>query len=93
MSYTHLRSRDYYENIYDRNTVETAQRGTGHYEDFYTDFEKKLPKDDMIDRPGNALVLNIFYMETVGNELLRRYENREQQSMNGLREMKQKMIR
>ncbi len=78
MSYTHLKDRLYYENIYDRHTVEYARRGMGHYEKFYKDFEAKLPKDDQIDRPGNALMLNVFYMQTVGNELLNRYEGREE---------------
>lgn len=32
----------------------------------------------VIDRPGNAILLNAFYMQTVGNELLHRYENRDQ---------------
>ena len=76
--YTHLKDRQYYENIYDRHTVEDARRGMVHYEKFYGDFENKIPKDDKIDQPGNAAVLNLFYMQVVGNELLRRYENREQ---------------
>lgn len=76
--YAHLRDRQFYEDIYDRHTVEDARRGMVHYEKFYTEFEAKLPKDDKIDRPGNALLLNVFYMQTVGNELLQRYENREQ---------------
>ena len=49
-----------------------------HYDKFHTEFEAKLPKDDKIDRPGNAILLNVFYMQTVGNELLHRYEKREQ---------------
>jgi hypothetical protein len=76
--YTHLKERLFYENIYDHHTVEDARRGMVHYDKFHADFEKKLPKDDKIDRPGNALVLNVFYMQTVGNELLHRYENRDQ---------------
>ncbi|HMS23661.1 MAG TPA: hypothetical protein PKB09_02540 [Candidatus Saccharibacteria bacterium] len=76
--YTHLKERQLYEDIYDRHTVEDARRGMVHYEKFHADFEKKLPKDDKIDRPGNALLLNVFYMQTVGNGLLDRYEKREQ---------------
>ncbi len=78
MSYVHLRDRKYYEDIYDRHTVEDGRRGMGHYAEFYDELEKKLPKDDTIDRPGNAALLNMFCMQVVGNDLLYRYENREQ---------------
>lgn len=78
MNYKHLHDRQFYEDIYDRHTVEDARRGMVHYEKFYADLEKRLPKDDQIDRPGNAIVLNAFYMQTVGLELLYRYDNREQ---------------
>jgi hypothetical protein len=47
-------------------------------DDFYFEFEKKLPKGEKIDRPGSAFVLNVFYMQTVGNDLLLKYEKREQ---------------
>lgn len=76
--YTHLKERAYYEDLYDKHTVEWARRGMVHYDKFYADFESKLPKDEKIDRPGNAFLINVFYMETVGNDLLRRYEEREQ---------------
>jgi len=49
-----------------------------YYDDFYSEFEKKLPKGEKLDKPGNAFLLNVFYMETVGNKLLRRYEQREE---------------
>ena len=78
VSYTHLKDRQYYEDLYDRLTVEDARRGMAYYDNFYAEFEKKLPKNDTIDRPGNALLLNVFYMQTVGNDLLDRYEKREQ---------------
>lgn len=76
--YIHLKQRQYYEDLYDRHTVEDARRGTGYYDDLYTDFEKKLPKGEKLDKPGNAFLLNVFYMETVGNKLIRRYEQREE---------------
>lgn len=76
--YTHLKERQYYEDIYDRHTVEDGRRGMVHYDKFHAEFESKLPKDDKIDRPGNAILLNTFYMQAVGNKLLDRYENREQ---------------
>ena len=49
-----------------------------YYDDFLIKFEKKLPKDDKLDRPGDAILLNAFYMQAVGLDLLRRYEDREQ---------------
>ncbi len=76
MSYTHLKDRQYYEDIYDRHTLEDGRRGIIHYTKFHDEFENKLPKDDKIDRPGNAALLNMFYMQTVGNDLLDRYEKR-----------------
>lgn len=76
--YTHLKERKYYEDLYDKLTVESARRGMGYYDDFYADFKTKLPKGEKIDRPGNAFVLNVFYMQTVGNELLERYEKRDE---------------
>lgn len=75
--YKHLKDRQYYEEIYDKSTVDDARRGMKSYDKFYVQFEKKLPKDDTIDRPGNALILNLFYMQTIGNNLIRRYKNRE----------------
>jgi predicted RNA-binding Zn-ribbon protein involved in translation (DUF1610 family) len=75
--YTHLKERQFYEDIYDRHTVEEARRGMVHYYKFHDDVEKRLDKGDTIDRPGNAAILNAFYMQVVGLELLRRYENRE----------------
>lgn len=75
--YTHLKERQFYEDIYDRHTVKEARRGMRHYYKFYDDVEKRLDKDDTINRPGNAAILNAFYMQVVGLELLRCYENRE----------------
>lgn len=78
MVYSHLKEREYYEDLYDRHTVESGRRDIVHYDKFLADFKKELPKDDTIDRPGNAIVLNIFYMQTIGYELLDRYENRDE---------------
>jgi len=77
--YTHLKERQYYEDLHDRLTVDYARDHIHYYDNFHDEFKQKLPKDDKIDRPGNAFLLNMFYMQTIGNELLRRYENREQQ--------------
>lgn len=76
--YTYLNERHYYEDIYDRHTVEDARRGMVHYDKFHAEFETKLPKGEDIGLPRNAVILNAFYMQTVGLELLERYENREQ---------------
>ncbi len=75
--YTHLQDREKYEDRYDRLTIESARRGMVHYDKFFADFKSKLPKNDKIDKPGNAFILNIFYMQTVGDELLHRYEGRD----------------
>ena len=77
MSLKHLKDRKFYEDIYDRHTVEDARRGMVYYDKFFLELKKKIPKDDKIDRPWNAILLNVFYMQTVGNDLLFRYENRE----------------
>lgn len=76
--YMHLHERKIYEDIYDKHTVEDARRDMECYYKFYIDLESKLEKDDTIDRPGNAVILNAFYMQVVGLELLRRYERREE---------------
>jgi hypothetical protein len=76
--YIYLKERQFYEDTYDRHTVEDARRDVVYYDKFYTEFESKLGKDETISRPGNAVILNAFYMQTVGLELLRRYENRDQ---------------
>ena len=78
MSFVHLQDQKYYEDMYDRHTIEDGRRGMTYYDDFYEKFKKKLPKNEKLDRPGNAIVLNVFYMQTVGNGLLHRYENRDQ---------------
>lgn len=73
----YLKDRKYYEELYDKSTIEVARRGMSHYDRFFSEFKNKLPKDEKLDRPGNAFLVNIFYMETIGNKLLRRYEERE----------------
>jgi len=75
--YTYLKERQHYENLYDKLTIETARRGMVHYHKFLTEFEGKLPKGEKLDKPGNAFAVNVFYMQTVGNELIHRYEKRE----------------
>lgn len=76
-SYIHLRDREFYEDIYDRHTVEDARRDMVYYDKFFKEVKSNLDEGDTIDRPGNAVILNLFYMQTVGFELIQRYENRE----------------
>lgn len=75
--HTHLKERAYYKNLYDRQTVEEARRSIKYYDNFQAEIKKKLPKGETIEKPGNALLLNVFYLQTLGNELLDRYENRD----------------
>lgn len=75
--YTHLKDRQYYEDIYDRHAVEWARRDIVYYDNFHDELKRNLPKDEKLDKPGNAYVLNLFYMQVVGNDLLCRYEERE----------------
>lgn len=75
--YIHLKDRQYYEDIYDRHTVEWARRDTVYYDNFHDEMKRNLPKGEKLDKPGNAFALNLFYMQVIGNDLLRRYEERE----------------
>ena len=77
MSYTHLKEREWYEDIYDRHTVEWGRRNEKYYDDFHAKMAKELPPDDPIDRPGNALLLNTFYMQVCGFELIEPYNERD----------------
>ncbi len=70
--YTYLKERQHYENLYDKLTIETARRCMVNYHKFLTEFEGKLPKGEKLDKPGNAFAVNVFYMQTVGNELIHR---------------------
>lgn len=78
--YTYLQEREYYENLYDRMTVAYARRSQYYYDDLTAQLAKKVrqldPSDDL-SSPGNALVMNVAYMELCGDELLSRYEQRE----------------
>jgi hypothetical protein len=73
---THLKERKYYEDLYDRLTVEWGRRNTETFNDLYDKFFEIMP-----DEPRNShravLHLNLIYMLFVGNELLDRYDKRE----------------
>lgn len=75
--YTHLKERKYYEDLLDRFTVEAGRRNIKYYDDFFDKIKSKLKPDEKIDRPGNAIILNAFYMAVVGDDLIRRYNERE----------------
>lgn len=71
-----LKNREYYEDLYDRLTVECGRRNTETFNDLYDKFFEIMP-----DEPRNSLRavlhLNLIYMLFVGNELLDRYDKRE----------------
>lgn len=72
----HLKERKYYEDLYDRITVEWGRRNTETFNELYDKFFEIMP-----DEPRNShravLHLNLIYMLFVGNELLDRYDKRE----------------
>lgn len=79
--YTYLQEREYYENLYDKMTVADARRGQYYYDDFVARLAKKvqqLDPPDNLSRPGNALLMNMAYMQFLGYGPLSRYEQREQ---------------
>ncbi len=79
--YTRPKDRTHYEGRYDCFTVELGRRGRYHYQQFLQQFTQDLkqlnPSED-ISRPGNAILVNLFYMQVLGYDLLERYENRDQ---------------
>lgn len=72
----HLKEREYYEDLYDRITVEWGRRNTETFNELYDKFFEIMP-----DEPRNShravLHLNLIYMLFVGNELLDRYDKRD----------------
>jgi len=73
----YLRPRKIYEDIYDQHTVEYARRGDIHYDKFLEDLKSELPEGDTIELPRYGIIMNAFYMQALGIELLDRYENRD----------------
>lgn len=73
----HLKPRDYYENIYDHITVSSGRRDTEMFNRMYEEFFKIMP-----DEPKNShravLHLNLIYVVYVGNDLLDRYDKRDE---------------
>ena len=75
--YTYLREYQFYEDIYDRHTVENGRRSQASFEKVYNEFVKKNPPEDP-KHLGFVLHMNIFYMAYVGNDLLDRYDKRDE---------------
>jgi hypothetical protein len=75
--YIRLKERQFYEDIYDRHTIEDGRRNQATFDEMYDDFFKKFPNEEP-KRYGVILHMNIFYMAFVGNNLLDRYDKREE---------------
>lgn len=56
---THLKDRQYYIDLYDRSTVDDARRNIKYYDKFFDEFQKKLPTDETVEKPGNAFILSV----------------------------------
>ncbi len=72
MRRTNLKDRQYYEDLYDRLTVDFGRRNITYYDKF---LEKFSEKD--LSHPGNVGLVNMFYLQVLGYDLIRRYEERE----------------
>lgn len=70
-----LKGRKYYENLYDRLTIERARRNMVYYNDTYDKWFEILP-DESVDSMRSTLHLNMIYMSLVGQELVECYEQR-----------------
>jgi predicted RNA-binding Zn-ribbon protein involved in translation (DUF1610 family) len=75
--YSPLKERDYCEDLYDEITVESGRDNQKRFIEFYNDFLEKCPDEDP-NRYGVILHMNIIYMAMVGNELLDRYDRKEE---------------
>jgi hypothetical protein len=75
--YVHLKERQFYEDIYDRHTVEDGRRSQASFEKVYDNLVKKHPPENP-KHPGFVLHMNIFYVAYVGNDLLDRYDKRDE---------------
>ncbi len=74
---THLKDHSYYEDIYDKITVEWARRNLASFEVMYKKWFEIMPED----KPGSfrsTFHLNWIYMLMVGSELVERYDGRDQ---------------
>jgi predicted RNA-binding Zn-ribbon protein involved in translation (DUF1610 family) len=85
MAYVHLKSHGYYEDLYDRITVESGRRNQASFVKLYKDLFKEFP-DEKSASWGDSVTFNALYMEMVGNELLNRYDQRESEIHNMMAE-------
>jgi hypothetical protein len=76
MSYTHLKDRNFYEDIYDKHTVEDARRHTKSFNKMYENFLKKFIDEDP-ESFRSKFHFNWIYMLLVGNDLVDRYDNKD----------------
>lgn len=76
--YTHLKERKYYEDLYDRHTVESARQNLTYFQEMYEKWFEMMPED----KPGDfrpTFHLNWIYMMMVGSELVTRHDERDMQ--------------
>ena len=76
MSNSHLKERKFYEDIYDKHTVEWGRRNYKSFLGLKAKFFELNPDKKEGDF-GSTFHLNWMYMMLVGNELLDRYDGRE----------------
>lgn len=74
-TYTHLRVRQFYEDIYDRTTVNRARQNMECFEEIYRKWFEIMP-DEKPDSHRSVFNLNWMYMLMVGSELVSRYDQR-----------------
>lgn len=74
--YTHVHERQFYEDMYDRHTVEWARRDLAHFMKFHDKWFEIMP-DETPDSLRSSFHLNHIYMQFVGYDLLDRYDKRE----------------
>lgn len=75
--HTHLKPREYYEDIYDRITVDWGRRDTEMFTKMHDEFFKIMPKEPRTSF-RSVFHLNLIYVLFVGNNLLDRYDKREE---------------
>ncbi len=77
MIHKYLQDPEYYEDSYDRITVDAGRRHQVSFEKIYNDLFEKFNDEDP-KSPRSVLHFNILYMAIVGSELLDRYDQREE---------------
>lgn len=87
--YTHLHDSKYYEDIYDRSTVNMARSKVNSFMNFYQEWFKMMPYETP-DSPRSSFNLNWIYMLMVESDLVDRYEDRENHIQKMMDEDRQK---